>query len=345
MKRADFAKNHLLKRSVLSYLLYPASLCYAGLMLLRRIHLRGKGYRAPFVTISVGNLTSGGSGKSPIAIAICKKLHDMGISCAYASRGYKSKLEHSVSIVSDGATIFYPASEAGDEAVMASEMLPGIPVLCGRKRNKIIQTAANEFPNLQVMVLDDAFQHLKVFRDLDIVVFDTDTALGNGFVIPAGYLRESLSAIDASCICLLHNKPGSQDNPSLERTLRQRGAQVYHVYSRPSIIRHLGNPVDKLHLADDPFSLISAIAHPASFENSVRELELKFDKHLIFPDHYPFQDAEIRNKLMTNPAKRFLCTAKDAGKLAEIFGDRLYVLELETSLPDELINRISSLIR
>ncbi len=335
MKRIEFAQKNLLNRSCLSYLLYPASLLYAGLMLFRRKVLSNKGYRAPFKVISIGNISSGGSGKSPIAIALCQNLKQQGLKVAYASRGYKSKLENGVNLVSDGEKLFYPASVAGDEALMAATSLPGLPVFSGRRRKEVLKLAAQEYPDLDVMVLDDAFQHLKVARDLDIVVFDTKLALGNGFVIPAGYLREPLSALNDKCLCVFHHKAGATTDPELEHILRDRCVKVFHVHSRPGTIRHKGTAIDPSLLKDAPLTLISAIAHPASFENSVHALDLDFRRHLIFPDHYDFLDLKTRNELQNDPATHFLCTAKDAVKLEEFLADRLYILELETILPPD----------
>jgi len=340
VKRADFAEKHLLSRSPLSYLLYPVSLCYAGLMLFRRKLLSAKGYHAPFRVISVGNLSSGGSGKSPIAIALCKKLQKRGLKVAYASRGYKSKLEHTANLVSDGQSLFFRASAAGDEAVMAARMLPGIPVFSGKKRIEVLKLAAKRFPELQVMVLDDAMQHLKVARDLDIVVFDTHSALGNGFVIPAGYLREGLCALSIKSICVIHQKPGALPNLKLEQALAKTGASLARVQSSAGDILHHGNPIPPQTLKEKGIVLISAIAHPASFEKSVKKLGISYQRHLVFPDHFSFEDPIIRQQLQHDPAKHFLCTAKDAAKLEEFIGERLLVLGMETELPEVLIEQI-----
>ncbi len=340
MNRADFAEKHLLNRSFISYLLYPVSLCYAGLMLFRRKLWQGRGYRAPFKVISVGNLSSGGSGKSPIAIALCKELQKRGLNVAYASRGYKSKLEHTANLVSDGQSLFFPASAAGDEAVMAAGMLPGIPVFSGRKRKEVLELAAKAFPELQVMVLDDAMQHLKVARDLDIVVFDTHSALGNGFVIPAGYLREGLRALSIKSLCVIHQKPGALPNLKLEQALAKTGASLARVQSRAGDILHQGKPIPPQTLKEKGIVLISAIAHPASFEKSVKKLGISYQRHLVFPDHFSFEDPIIRQQLLHDPAKHFLCTAKDAAKLEEFIGERLMVLRMETDIPEALVRRV-----
>lgn len=338
MKRVDFAERHLLNRSIISYLLYPVSLIYAGFLHIRRNLLKGKAYRAPYTVISVGNLTSGGNGKSPIAIALCKALHKNGICVAYASRGYKSLLEHGASMVADGKNLLFPPQAAGDEAAMAHEMMPGIPIFSGRKRKEVLQLAKRQLPGLELMILDDAMQHLKVARDLDLVVFDTQIGLGNGFVIPAGYLRESLSAITRHSLCLLHQKPGAPENPELEGILAQRGAGLFKVRSSVGRILREGLEIAAAELQGKNIALVSAIARPQSFAESATAKGIKYNKHHIFPDHYAFADEATIKKLQAEPAEYLLCSAKDAVKLMPIFSGRLLVLEMRTELPEALIH-------
>jgi tetraacyldisaccharide 4'-kinase len=340
VKRVDFAERHLLNRSIISYLLYPVSLIYAGFLHIRRNLLKGKAYRAPYTVISVGNLTSGGNGKSPIAIALCKALHKKGICVAYASRGYKSLLEHGASMVADGKNLLFPPQAAGDEAAMAHEMMPGIPIFSGRKRKEVLQLAKRQLPGLELMILDDAMQHLKVARDLDLVVFDTQIGLGNGFVIPAGYLRESLSAITRHSLCLLHQKPGAPENPELEGILAQRGAGLFKVRSSVGRILREGEEMDVEELTGKSIALVSAIARPQSFAESAKAKGIKYSKHHIFPDHHAFADEASIQKLQAEPAEYLLCSAKDAVKLRPIFAGRLLVLEMRTELPEAVIQRV-----
>jgi tetraacyldisaccharide 4'-kinase len=345
VKRADFVERHLLKRSALSYLLYPASLCYAGFLRFRRKALQGKGYRAAFKVISVGNLCSGGSGKSPIAIALCKAMQTQGISVAYASRGYKSKLEHGATMIADGINLLYPPELAGDEATMAFEMMPGIPIFSGRKRTEVLKLAQQIVPGLELMVLDDAMQHLKVERDMDIVVFDTQIGLGNGFVIPAGYLREGISALGNQSVCLLHQKPGASENPKLEQLLSRIGAALFKVKSSVGRILKDGVEMDPDLLSGKSIALVSAIAHPQSFANSAAAKNIPYCRHYLYSDHYAFGDEDVINTLREEQADFLLCSAKDAVKLRPILAQRLLVLEMLTELPEALVQMCKKLVR
>lgn len=343
MRRQSFARTHLLNRSFLSYILYPASLVYAGYMLFRRKVLFPSPYKADFPVVSIGNLTIGGSGKSPIAIALIKALKARGLKVAYASRGYKSALEDGAFLLYDGKKFLHPEDKAGDEAVMAARILKDVPVFCGKRRTDVLKLAKSLA--LDILILDDAFQHLRVHRDLDIVVFDTQTALGNGFVIPAGFLREGLCALHGDSILILHQKPDGSPNPALKQRLRRQGQPLYRAYSLCSDITHQGEIIDPKSLKGKNIALVSAIAQPLSFESSVRKMGISFSEHHIFGDHHPFADSKTVELLKQEPADYLLCTAKDAPKLEPIFGNRLLVLGLETTLEPELIDFVMSLAK
>ena len=98
-------------------------------------------------------------------------------------------------MISDENQVLDLAKEAGDEAFLLASKLPGIPVIAGRNRKKAIQILEEKYPELEYIILDDSFQHLKVEHDLDFVVFNAIGGMGNGFVLPAGILRESISAL------------------------------------------------------------------------------------------------------------------------------------------------------
>lgn len=322
--------------------MYPASLIYAGYMRWRRRQLFQKPYRPPFKVISIGNLTMGGSGKSPIALALAKTLSAHRRRVAYSSRGYKALLENTASLIYDGRRLLASPDVAGDEAVMAALQLDGVPVFSGKLRKKVMQMAESLFPDLEIMILDDAFQHLKVARDIDIVVFDSELGLGNGFVLPAGYLREGLSAIPPSSICILHQKPWGGGNPELKARLSATGAGVYEVKSNSGSILHKGRPISVAELQQKKITLLCAIAHPASFIKSAEALGIAYQKQLIFPDHHSFADAKSLALLQADDSDYLLCTSKDYVKLYQRFPDKLLVLTMQTHLPQDLIEKILS---
>ncbi|HCM14558.1 MAG TPA: tetraacyldisaccharide 4'-kinase [Candidatus Cloacimonas sp.] len=349
MDKHSFTTKHLLQRSLLSYMLYPASRLYAGYMLLRRRYLFPMPYKAAFRVISIGNLTSGGSGKTPITIALAAALKEKGLNVVVASRGYHAAWEDQGGMISDGRKLLTDVSKAGDEALMVASALPGIPVLVGRKRKQVLLQAEKLKPDL--LILDDAMQHLKVARDLDIVVFDSKVGLGNGWVIPAGYLREPLSALPENSIILLHSKNGHVAPASLQNTLLRTGLPLFVVHSSADTIISDGRMISPQALAHSSLSLISAIAHPSSFEASAQALALPFRKHYAFPDHFAFAPNNPDMNRFLQEARNqadelYICTDKDYQKLQQItlLKDRLLCLSLKTTLDPALVDKVMGVI-
>jgi len=144
--------------------------------------------------VSVGNLSVGGTGKTPMAIRVAGMLADRGMRPAVLSRGYGGRSAAPVLVVSDGGRILAGPDEAGDEPVLIARRLPGVPVLAGAKR-AVTGRYARENLGADVLVLDDGFQHRWIRRDLDIVLLDSRAPLGNGFLLPRGPLREPPEAL------------------------------------------------------------------------------------------------------------------------------------------------------
>ena len=144
--------------------------------------------------ISVGNIIAGGTGKTPMTIFVAQLLRDKGQRVVVLSRGYRGSMEASGGIVSDGERIFKGPDEAGDEPYLMARVLKGIPVVVGKRRYEAGMMAIARFQP-DVIVLDDAFQHLRLKRDLDLVLLDCRSPWGNGYLLPRGLLREPLSAL------------------------------------------------------------------------------------------------------------------------------------------------------
>ena len=309
-------------------------------MLFRRKFLFPSPYRAPFTVISVGNLTSGGSGKTPITIALAKALQGRGFRVVVASRGYRAGWEERGGMISDGSRLLTDVSGAGDEALMVASALPGIPVFVGRKRSTVLQEVAKLKPDL--VILDDAMQHLKVARDLDIVIFDTKVGLGNGWVIPAGYLREPLSALPKNAIILLHSKNGLHAPEALLGRLQKSNLPRFAASSHATTITCAAGEIDPASLQSKKISLVSAIAHPDSFESSARAMGIHFQAHHRFPDHFAYTEPNAMRDLLQDDCDFLLCTAKDYAKLQSVTNlkDRLLCLHLETTLDPAFVDKV-----
>lgn len=174
----------------------PFSPVYSVIMRLReRMYARGvfKVHSMEVPVISVGNLTMGGTGKTPLVQHIAKLLHGNGYRPAVISRGYGGAAKNPFNIVSDGRQIFLDASAAGDETRLLAESLPGVPVLTGIVRTIPSQKAVEL--GADVLVLDDGFQHMRLNRQVNLVLFNSDSLAGNSRVFPGGHLREPVAAL------------------------------------------------------------------------------------------------------------------------------------------------------
>ncbi|HDL07382.1 MAG TPA: tetraacyldisaccharide 4'-kinase, partial [Desulfobacteraceae bacterium] len=181
------------KRQIFSFgtILFVLSLIYGSIIRLRRIFYEKKillPKKLPCKTISIGNLTVGGTGKTPMTIHVAHLVEKLGYKTAVISRGYKGKAEKNGGIVSDGRTIFMGQDEAGDEPFMMATKLKKVPVIVGQNRFEMGMLALKEFKP-DVIIFDDAFQHLRLTRDIDLVLIDSIDPFGNKHLLPRGILR------------------------------------------------------------------------------------------------------------------------------------------------------------
>jgi tetraacyldisaccharide 4'-kinase len=194
---------------VFTRVLHGASRVYG-----RMIGLRNAGFdrrllqvrRLPCRVISIGNITVGGTGKSPMTLYTAQLAQQMGYRPAVISRGYGGTAEKAGAVVSDGHRLFADSATAGDEPFMMACRLKGVPVLVGANRFESGMRAVAEF-DPDMIILDDAFQHRRLHRDLDLVLVDATRPLGNGYLLPRGPLREPASALlRADAIILTRSK-------------------------------------------------------------------------------------------------------------------------------------------
>jgi len=316
-------ENNLYKKSLLSFLLLPMSAVYSLIVILRR-KLHSAGYRSRCKIISVGNIVSGGSGKTPVTIFLAKHLQKQGKKVAVSHRGYKGEFEYDNKLISDESEIFNFARNAGDEAFLLASKLPGIPVITGKNRKLSIRILEEKFPDLQYIILDDSFQHLKVKHDLDFVVFNAISGIGNGFVLPAGILREPLSALKYSDYIVFNGKGEISEKLQKHKKPILKGG--YEIKQFSDVDGKSINPEGKL-------ALLSGIGQPRSFENTIRKAELNFVKHFQFVDHYNYTIDDVKqisSQIKQLKIDHLLTTEKDFAKLQFIKHDLpLVIVEIE----------------
>ncbi len=326
-------EKHLLNRSFLSYFLLPLSWKFALLQILRRKFIFSK-YKSKCKIISIGNIVSGGSGKTPFTIFLAKYLQKQGRRVAVSHRGYKGKFEHLNKLLSDEKEVFNFAKDAGDEAYLLAEKLIGIPVVVGKNRINSIEILVKKFPNLDCIILDDSFQNLKVQHDLDFVIFNSIGGIGNGFVLPAGILREPLSALKY-CNYIIFNGDGKipLEITKFEKPILRGNYKIKRFYDQQK------EEISITKLKNSKIALLSGIGQPSSFEKTVQTCDINFEKHFAFSDHYSYQ-----NKVKLEEIKGFdyiLTTEKDFAKLQFIEHNLpLVMVEVELVLQKNIYTTI-----
>jgi len=307
--------------------------------------------------ISVGNLTVGGTGKTPCVIALAKILADRGFRPAILSRGYGGKNQESVNIVSDGTIVKLSAEAAGDEPLLIARSLPGVPVLTGAKRKITGQAAIEQF-NADVLVCDDAFQHRQIFRDIDIVLLDAERPLGNGRLLPRGELRESVKNLRrADCIVLTRADKSGNPPGEIVRIAREQNIPIFRSVHR---LREMVRPQENLSLPPEDFRgksicAFCGIARPASFKKTLIDAGMHILSFIDFPDHYAYRSDDleaIRKHFSAQKADAWITTEKDAMRLEESpdFLNQLFIarmeMEIQPSTPsfdDFIIKRLEAM--
>jgi tetraacyldisaccharide 4'-kinase len=286
--------------------------------LLYSINLR-KTKRLACPVISVGNITVGGTGKTPLVIMLAKGLMGRGIPMAILSRGYKGK-EPSGPLVSDGKTILLSPEESGDEPFQMAQALKGIPVLVGKDRFANGQLALQQF-DIRGMLLDDGYQHLKLHRDLNILLIDSEIGFGDHHLLPRGILREPLGHLHRADLFLLTKVEDPENCRPLEKILREchPSSPVFHSHYEPQgLIGSDGKWIGLQALKAKKALVVSGIANPAYFSLLLRKCGLEIVREMIFPDHHRFTSKDLAAiEKESKEADWILTTAKDIAKLRE----------------------------
>ncbi len=292
----------------------------------RRLYKSGvlRAERAPLIVLSVGNLALGGSEKTPLALELLDFLRKIGRRPALVTRGYKGAWERSGGVLSDGRTIAGTWREAGDEPFLAALRCPSAGIYVGKNRAASCRRAHDA--GFDVAVLDDGFQHLRLRRDLDIVLHD-----------PAARapLRESSAALAAADIVLMKKTPGG-------RTLRTGRAEVFPYGVREQGLVPLeGGPVRSLSaLQGHRIFAFCGIARPARFFSLLEEYGVSPASRAAFPDHFAYPDrslAGLASAARSADCGILLTTEKDAvkirGRRNELSGLDVFVLRIGLDLP------------
>lgn len=323
------------------------------------------------LVVSIGNVSCGGTGKTPVVEVFAKTLSAKGRKVAILSRGYRSKkhsiwfkirhmfdqqkLEMPPKIVSDGQNLLLDSMYAGDEPYMLASNLKNVAVLVDKDRVKSGLYAIKNY-GTDVLILDDGFQYLMLKPHINIALVDSTDPFGNGHVLPRGILREPIKNIRRADYIFLSKSDGSPKLRHLKAFLRRhnRRAEIIECCHQPKYIEHVFNrgdqaPLDKLR--GMKVAALSAIAVPASFERFLTSLGAELVCTRSFADHHRYSQQEIIDFI--NDAKKagaelIMTTEKDAVRIPKI--DRqdlpLYFLRVEINILsgresfDQCISRI-----
>ncbi|WP_163336686.1 tetraacyldisaccharide 4'-kinase [Desulfopila sp. IMCC35008] len=308
-----------------------------------------KSFAVDVPVISVGNLTMGGTGKTPMVLMLAQTLYDQGFRPAIVSRGYGGTARNNVNIVSDGSAILLPPLEAGDEPYLLASMLPSTPVLTGKKRILPCRHAVDHF-DVDIIILDDGFQHLSMRRDINIVLFNATTLAGNSRVFPGGDLREPVNALHRADIFVLTGITSENNTRahSFQQLLEQRFPDTpvcLSRYSEPFVFDLQNKKVDRESLPL-PVLAFSGIANPQRFYDSLENCDIHPVERICLKDHALYtnkEKAQINRAIEGSGAVAAITTLKDRVKLNENdFSVPLYYLSHETSISEPLTDFILS---
>lgn len=282
--------------------------------------------------ISVGNLTTGGVGKTPLVAKIVQYLINNGEKVAVLTRGYGGKLSNKkINLISDGVNIYYSALESGDEAYWHAINNPLSVVITCKDRVKAAKYASEEL-GCTVIILDDGFQYRRLYRDIDIVLIDSKLKFGNGHLLPAGPLRESEQAYKRVDRLVVVDKDFDKKNAqkvaySYEK---QTGLKVLICTTEPDYIYNIKSS-EKL-ASGEAVNAMCAIGQPEQF---FRFLSDKYEiiKKFVFDDHHIYKQSEI------DSIKGIIVTTeKDAVKLSQFKRKDIYAMKLKIDIDiDELL--------
>ena len=270
--------------------------------------------------ISIGNLTLGGTGKTPTVMMVADTLRRQGFKPAILSRGYGGKSGEFVNVVNDGQHTLLSPEMAGGEPVMMARRLGDIPVLTGRIRYETGKYAI-EHLGANVLILDDGYQHLPLHRDLNILLCDATRPFGNGVVFPGGELREPLSAMDRADVICLTRCRGDDSTGRVDESNRNRVPVIKTGLRVQSVIElKSGEEAGIEKVQHQQVAAFCGIAHPLDFFRTLEQVPVQIVNHNNSPDHHDYSTAElqaIEGQAKQAGAKIIVTTEKDAVKLKD----------------------------
>src|SRR5438128_7067431 len=334
-------RRHGVRASILRGILYALSFAYDRLVQMRLYFYRKRIFRERalgVLVISVGNLTVGGTGKTPIVEKIARALQTGGRRVAILSRGYKSVprpvtrklrdrlLRKDVSpprVVSDGKSLLLDSLTAGDEPYMLANNLKDVIVLVDKDRVKSGRFAIDKW-NIDTLLLDDGLQYLHLKHRLDMVLVDRQAPFGNEFLLPRGTLRESPRNLRRASYIFITKSTGEPNDALIQRIRRyNRTAEIIECAHKPLYLQNVytGERLPLERMRDAFIGSLCGIAVPESFEGGLKALGAHVDLAKQYIDHHYYTEAELRSfigRCIRRDLAMIVTTEKDAVRMPRL---------------------------
>ncbi len=298
----------------------PAEAIYRALYERRKAKFSRHVVNVGVPVISIGNITLGGTGKTPCVQFVARELQKSGRRVAIVSRGYGGALSQQGAVVSDGEKIFFKASKAGDEPLLHARSLPDAAVVIGVDRVRAARRAIDEC-GVQIIVLDDGFQFYSLHRDSDIVLLDARRPFDNGHLLPLGRLREPAQSLKrASALVLTRCNLATADElqTTHEKIKAFSSAPVFQANHAPQSVRdeNSGAVLPLEALKNKRVAAISALAHNQQFQETLKQNGAQIVAQLARRDHHFWREKEVRDFVhQAHGAEVLMTTEKDAVKM------------------------------
>lgn len=330
--RIDWSRVHARRNwTVATPCLALAAAVYGALARLHRLaYERGllRTRRLPGFVLSVGNLSAGGTGKTPAVACLAEWARERGFRAAVLSRGYRRTGGNDPLVVSDGRALLADPQSAGDEPCLLGRHLDGVPVVVGADRWQAGMLAHRRF-GTGFFILDDGFQHHRLGRDFDLVLLDGRDPFGNGHLLPWGPLREPVRALRRADALVLTGCGRAPEREEVALWAIERGFPAKPVFRASQKAEEWVFPTDGRHVPPDGLRAQSAlafagIAAPERFRETLVSLGLEILDFRVFPDHHGYTPGDIRSLRLageTVGARYLLTTEKDWVKIEALGAD------------------------
>jgi tetraacyldisaccharide 4'-kinase len=303
------------KRSFLNYLLLPLSIIYYFAHLLN-FYVFQKPKKVKSIVICIGNVVVGGAGKTPFAIALAQKLMKQGLKIAFITRGYGS----SASLIQEATLVdlsIHKASNVGDEAILLAHTAPTYVL-----KDRYIAACSAARDGAEVIIMDDGLQNNGLYKDYSFLVIDEGYGLGNGYVIPAGPLREPYK--------------NAKNKVNTMVLITQNQNHLKHLSGKYDIIANI--VCKKRPKPGQRYFAFCGIANPQKFFDTLTYNGFNIAAFKVFDDHYPYAELDIEGLIKESKDLQLITTEKDLVKIPDKYRDRIEVLpiELQFDLPKGL---------